>query len=155
MVSINMCRVVYLYASIMLVNMILPFRLEWWLWLWQYTMLSCRLPWRSAASSYAAMRMVAGSRPVLVIAWEWHALRLLGSLRISHNKFLWANKWILIFVLILIWTPMNQLGAIAHHIHVFSARAAGAISCDVKYLFIKYSLCQELFHMILLNTCPL
>ena len=27
---------------------------------------------RSAASSYAAMRMVAGSRPALVIAWEWH-----------------------------------------------------------------------------------
>ena len=27
---------------------------------------------RSAASSYAAVRMVAGSRPVLVIAWEWH-----------------------------------------------------------------------------------
>ena len=27
---------------------------------------------RSAASSYAAMRMVAGSRPDLVIAWEWH-----------------------------------------------------------------------------------
>ena len=27
---------------------------------------------RSAASSYAAMRMLAGSRPVLVIAWEWH-----------------------------------------------------------------------------------
>ena len=27
---------------------------------------------RSAASSYAATRMVAGSRPVLVIAWEWH-----------------------------------------------------------------------------------
>ena len=24
------------------------------------------------------------------------ALRLVGSLRISHNKFLWANKWILI-----------------------------------------------------------
>ena len=27
---------------------------------------------RSAASSYTAMRKVAGSRPVLVIAWEWH-----------------------------------------------------------------------------------
>ena len=27
---------------------------------------------RSAASSYAAVRMVAGSRPILVIAWEWH-----------------------------------------------------------------------------------
>ena len=27
---------------------------------------------RSAASSYAAMRTVAGSRPVLVIVWEWH-----------------------------------------------------------------------------------
>ena len=27
---------------------------------------------RSAASSYAAMHMVAGSRPVFVIAWEWH-----------------------------------------------------------------------------------
>ena len=27
---------------------------------------------RSAASSYAAMRMVAGSCLVLVIAWEWH-----------------------------------------------------------------------------------
>ena len=27
---------------------------------------------RSAASSYAAMRMVAGSRPDLVMAWEWH-----------------------------------------------------------------------------------
>ena len=27
---------------------------------------------RSAASSYAAMRMVAGSRPDLVITWEWH-----------------------------------------------------------------------------------
>ena len=27
---------------------------------------------RSAASSYAAMRMVAGSRSVLVIVWEWH-----------------------------------------------------------------------------------
>ena len=27
---------------------------------------------RSAASSYAAMRTVAGSRSVLVIAWEWH-----------------------------------------------------------------------------------
>ena len=27
---------------------------------------------RSAASSHAAMRMVAASRPVLVIAWEWH-----------------------------------------------------------------------------------
>ena len=26
----------------------------------------------SAASSYAAMRMVAGSRSVFVIAWEWH-----------------------------------------------------------------------------------
>ena len=30
------------------------------------------------------------------------ALRLLGSLRISHNKFLPANKWILILILILI-----------------------------------------------------
>ena len=27
---------------------------------------------RSAVSSYAAVRIVAGSRPVLVIAWEWH-----------------------------------------------------------------------------------
>ena len=27
---------------------------------------------RSAASSYAAMRTVAGSSPVLVIVWEWH-----------------------------------------------------------------------------------
>ena len=27
---------------------------------------------RSTASSYAAMHMVAGSRPVFVIAWEWH-----------------------------------------------------------------------------------
>ena len=27
---------------------------------------------RSAVSSYAAMRMVAGSRPDLIIAWEWH-----------------------------------------------------------------------------------
>ena len=27
---------------------------------------------RSTASSYAAMLVVAGSRPVLVIAWEWH-----------------------------------------------------------------------------------
>ena len=27
---------------------------------------------RSTASSYAAIRMVAGSRPVLIIAWEWH-----------------------------------------------------------------------------------
>ena len=27
---------------------------------------------RSAASSYAAMHTVAGSRPVLVIVWEWH-----------------------------------------------------------------------------------
>ena len=27
---------------------------------------------RSVASPYAAMCMVAGSRPVLVIAWEWH-----------------------------------------------------------------------------------
>ena len=27
---------------------------------------------RSAASSCAAMHMVAGSRPVFVIAWEWH-----------------------------------------------------------------------------------
>ena len=26
----------------------------------------------SVASSYAAMHMVAGSRPVLVIVWEWH-----------------------------------------------------------------------------------
>ena len=26
----------------------------------------------SAASSYAAMHMVAGSRPVVVIAWKWH-----------------------------------------------------------------------------------
>ena len=35
---------------------------------------------RSAASSYAAMRMVAGSRPVLVIAKEWHiGLALLCS----------------------------------------------------------------------------
>ena len=35
---------------------------------------------RSAVSSSAAMRMVAGSRPVLVIAWEWHiGLALLCS----------------------------------------------------------------------------
>ena len=27
---------------------------------------------RSTASSYAAMRTLAGSRPVLVIVWEWH-----------------------------------------------------------------------------------
>ena len=48
------------------------------------------------ASSYAAMRTVAGSRPVLYIVWEWHiGLGLLGSLRISHNKFLQANKQIL------------------------------------------------------------
>ena len=50
-----------------------------------------------AASSYAAMCMVAGSRPVLVIAWEWLiGLTLLcgcsGALEISHNKFLRANK---------------------------------------------------------------
>ena len=62
---------------------------------------------RSAASSYAAMRMVAGSRPVFVKVWEWHiglinaARRMLGSLRISHNKFLWANKQIFILILIL------------------------------------------------------
>ena len=31
------------------------------------------------------------------------ALRLLGSLRISHNKFLRTNKWILILILILIY----------------------------------------------------
>ena len=33
------------------------------------------LPWHSAQRGelqYAAMRMVAGSRPVLVIAWDWH-----------------------------------------------------------------------------------
>ena len=36
---------------------------------------------RSAASSYAAMHMVAGSRPVLVIVWEWHiGLALLWGL---------------------------------------------------------------------------
>ena len=59
----------------------------------------------SAVSSHAAMLMVAGSRPVLVIAWWWHIdlallFRLLGSLRLSHNKFLRANKWILILILI-------------------------------------------------------
>ena len=52
---------------------------------------------RSAASSYAAMRMVAGSRPVLVIAWEWHTgLALLcgcsGASEYPTTKFLRANK---------------------------------------------------------------
>ena len=55
--------------------------------LWRFTMACCHLPWRSvcgavrnAASSYAVMCMVAGSRPVLVIAWEWHiGLALLFS----------------------------------------------------------------------------
>ena len=37
----------------------------------QYNVVS-RGAMRSAASSYAAMCMVAGSRPVLVIAWGWH-----------------------------------------------------------------------------------
>ena len=34
----------------------------------------CRLPGavRNTASSYAAIHMVTGSRPVFVIAWEWH-----------------------------------------------------------------------------------
>ena len=39
---------------------------------------------RSASSAYAAMRKVAGSRPVLVIAWEWHINVYVYSL-ISHR----------------------------------------------------------------------
>ena len=71
----------------------------------------------STASSYAAMHMVAGSRPVFVIAWEWHiglallcgcsgaleypttnsyrpinkSLSLSLSLTITHNLPLWHN----------------------------------------------------------------
>ena len=63
----------------------------------------CHLLWRSTYRSelqYAAMRMVAGScRPrhsMRLTCRPSAALRLLGSLRISHNKFLQANKWILI-----------------------------------------------------------
>ena len=37
------------------------------------------------------------------------ALRLLGSHRISHNKFLRANKWILIFILILILIYLKRI----------------------------------------------
>ena len=40
--------------------------------LWSYPMKLSRGAVRSVASSYAAVRMVAGSRPVLVIVWEWH-----------------------------------------------------------------------------------
>ena len=51
----------------------------------------------SAVSSYATMRMVAGFAPharhsVRMTYRPSAALRLLGSLRISHNKFLRANK---------------------------------------------------------------
>ena len=50
----------------------------------------------SAASSYAAMCMVAGSRPILVIPWEWHiGLALLcGYLGALENPTTnsWANK---------------------------------------------------------------
>ena len=42
-----------------------------YLWNFNKNVVSCgAVP--SAASSYAAMRMVAGSLPVLVIVWEWH-----------------------------------------------------------------------------------
>ena len=37
-----------------------------------YESQNCCLHWYSAASCYAAMRMVAGSHPALLIAWEWH-----------------------------------------------------------------------------------
>ena len=52
---------------------------------------------RSAASSYAAMRMVAGSRPGLVIAWKWHVrLALLcgcsGALEYATNSCGSINK---------------------------------------------------------------
>ena len=51
---------------------------------------------RSAASSYAAMHMVAvRARPRHSVRMTYRpsaALLLLGSLRISHNKFLRANK---------------------------------------------------------------
>ena len=63
---------------------------------------SHRLLWCSAWRSellYAAMRMVAGSHPrchsVRITYRPRAALRLLRSLRISHNKFLLANKEIL------------------------------------------------------------
>ena len=73
---------------------------------------------RSAASSYA-MRMVAGcppppppTRPRHSVGMTYRpsaALRLLGSLRISHNKFLRGNKWILILIYVFEGnTPVNM-----------------------------------------------
>ena len=63
------------------------------------------------------MRMVSGSRPharhsVRMTYRPSPALGLLGSLRISHNKFLQANKWILILILILV-NPSMQYNALS------------------------------------------
>ena len=70
---------------------------------------------RSAASSYAAMHMVAGSRPVFVIAWEWHiGLALLcgcsGALEYpTTNSYRPINKSLsLILILIILHVLWNQ-----------------------------------------------
>ena len=56
------------------------------------------------------------------------ALRLLGSLRISHNKFLRANKWILILILKAVNT---QIKSIIHRVYIPKPSFISAIRSSV------------------------
>ena len=65
-----------------------------------------RLPWRSAycgellcSNAYGGWFAPRAHHSVRMTYRLSAVLRLLGSLRISHNKFLWANKWIFILIL--------------------------------------------------------
>ena len=101
---------------------------------------------RNAASSYAAMHMVAGSRPVLVIAWEWHiGLALLcgcsGALEYPTTNSCWPiNKSL--SSLILIWwilaffaQCMSAIG-IYLHLNVWYTHTCFLCSCfTVQSLF--------------------
>ena len=103
---------------------------------------------RSAASSYAAMHMVAGSRPVFIIAWEWHiGLALLcgcsGALEYPTTNSCWPiNKSLSLSLSVNVCLYVN-IGALEVCCNIYKISTPATFDCFSKRIFSAIGACAK------------